>query len=141
MHDKGEVTLLLVEDDEVDAMTVKRGLSKHKIANPLVRARNGLEAISIMESEEVPSPYVVLLDLQMPKMSGLEFLKNIREKEAFKKTVVFVLTTSKDEEDILTSYEFNVAGYFIKDEVGANFTKVIEMLDGYWKIVQLPTES
>jgi CheY-like chemotaxis protein len=138
MHNHKDVTLLLVEDDEVDAMTVRRGLSKHRIKNNLVRAKNGAEALDIMASGGVRSPYIVLLDLQMPKMNGLEFLKHIRSNDKLKEAVVFVLTTSKDEQDILKSYTFNVAGYFVKDDVGSGFCKAIEMLDEYWKTVQLP---
>lgn len=138
MHNHNEVTLLLVEDDEIDAMTVKRGLSKYEISNDIVRAKDGAEALSLITTGKVRSPFVVLLDLQMPKMNGLEFLKTIRSNDSFKETVVFVLTTSKNEQDISKSYTFNIAGYFIKDEVGSGFCKVIEMLNNYWKIVQLP---
>ncbi len=141
MHASKDVTLLLVDDDEIDAMTVERGLKENKIANPIVRAKNGLEAINLMESGTVQSPYVILLDLQMPRMTGLEFLETIRSKNQFKHSVVFVLTTSKSEQDIFASYSFNIAGYFIKDDVGSDFDKVIDVLDGYWKIVQLPVQK
>ncbi len=141
MHTAKDVTLLLVEDDEIDAMTVKRGLEEHRIANPIVRAKNGLEALNLMASGAVQSPYVILLDLQMPKMTGLEFLEAIRVTPQYKRAVVFVLTTSKSEQDIFASYAFNIAGYFIKDEVGSDFDQVIDVLNGYWKIVQLPVQE
>ena len=83
--------------------------------------------------------FIVLLDLQMPRMNGLEFLTKLRASDHYKNSVVFVLTTSQDEHDIFESYQLNVAGYFVKDEVGEGFIRMIDILDGYWKVVHLPT--
>lgn len=135
-----DVTLLLVEDDDIDAMSIERSLRKKKIANPVVRAYDGEEAFRILKSGDI-EPFIVLLDLQLPRMNGFEFLDKIRADEKLNKSVVFVLTTSKSEADILESYRHSVAGYFVKDEVGESFVNVISMLESYWKIVHLPGES
>ncbi len=132
------VTILLVEDDDVDAQGVIRSFSKRRIGNDIIRARDGLEALELLESGKIQKPYLILLDLQMPRMNGKEFLKAIREDHALKTSVIFVLTTSKADTDIASSFEKNVAGYFVKDDVGANFSNMIDVLEGYWKIAYLP---
>lgn len=138
MIPKKHLTILMVEDDDVDAKGMKRSFKKRRIANPIVRANDGLEAIELLESGEVTSPYIILLDLQMPRMNGLEFLAKIREDDKLKSSVVFVLTTSQAEKDITAAYEKQIAGYFVKDDVGTNFTEMLNMLEGYWKIAYLP---
>lgn len=136
---RGEaITLLLVEDDEVDALSVVRGLRRQSIGNPVVRARDGVEALQMLRAREVQRPFVILLDLQMPRMNGVEFLKALREDPELESSVVFVLTTSRDANDIAATYQHQAAGYFVKDEVGSSFLEVIDVLDGYWKIVHLP---
>jgi len=136
--ERKEITILLVEDDDVDAKGIQRSFNKRHIANQIVRASDGLEALQMLESGKINAPYVILLDLQMPRMNGIEFLKEIRERPKLKSTVVFVLTTSNEERDITAAYEKQIAGYFVKDDVGANFTDIIDMLEGYWKIAYLP---
>lgn len=133
-----EVTLLLVEDDDVDAITVERGLQKRRIANPIMRARDGQEAIEWLRADKVPKPYIILLDIQTPRLDGIEFLNELRADSKLHDSVVFVLTTSKAQSDIDATYSKNVAGYFVKDEAGHEFSQVAEMLQGYWKIVYLP---
>jgi CheY-like chemotaxis protein len=135
---KSEVTLFLIEDDDIDAMSIKREFKRRRIANPIVRAKDGVEAFELLASEAVSRPFVILLDLQMPRMNGLEFLTKLRADSDYKNSVVFVLTTSQDEQDIFKSYELNIAGYFIKDEVGEGFIGIVDILDGYWKVVHLP---
>jgi len=140
-----EVSILLVEDDDVDAKSVLRGLSKLKLINPVVRVKNGLEALTILrgaENEEVRTlqkPYIVLLDLNMPVMGGLDFLKEVRSDELLRGTVIFVLTTSDADEDRVAAYRENVAGYIVKSDVQNGFNEVIAMLDCYWRIVLLPS--
>jgi len=134
-----EVTLFLIEDDDIDAMAVKRSLQKQKIANPLMRAYDGQQALEMLKEGLVPKPYTILLDIQMPRMNGLEFLSELRADEDLADSVVFILTTSQDEQDIICSYHHHVAGYFVKNEAGANFSDCIHMLDSYWKIVHAPT--
>lgn len=138
MSSKEDITLLLVEDDDIDAMTVQRSFVKQRIANPIVRAYDGVEALEMLRAKTVSRPLIVLLDLQMPRMGGIEFLQELREDEALKDLVVFVLTTSKSEEDLVRSYRQQIAGYFIKGEVGESFLDVVNVLDNYWKVVQLP---
>ncbi|MEP1554687.1 MAG: response regulator [Paraglaciecola sp.] len=135
----GEVTLFLIEDDDIDVMCIKREFKSRKIANPVIRAKDGAEAFEFLEAGEIVKPFIILLDLQMPRMNGLEFLAKLRSTEKFKDSVVFVLTTSQDEKDICESYNLNVAGYFVKDDVGEGFIGIVDILDGYWKVVHLPT--
>jgi len=133
-----EVTILLVEDDDVDAQGIMRSFKKRKIGNNIVRARDGVEALEMLNNGEVSHPNIILLDLQMPRMNGLEFLTKIRKDDKLKSSVIFILTTSKADSDIVASYEQFVAGYFVKDDVGSNFSDMIDMLEGYWKIAYLP---
>jgi len=133
-----QLTILLVEGDDVDAQGIKRSFNKKRIANTIIRAHDGLEALDLLKSGKVSSPYIILLDLQMPKMNGLEFLAKIREDKNLQSSVVFVLTTSHAEEDITAAYSKQIAGYFVKDDVGSNFC---DMLEGYWRIAHFPKMS
>ena len=137
------VNILLVEDNVVDVEAVKRGLSKQKIANPIHVAADGAEALDLLRNTDkpFPRPFLVLLDLNMPRMNGIEFLRAIRADKDLKKTIVFVLTTSKSDEDMVASYEMNVAGYIVKDQVGESFVNLVSMLDSYWRVVEFPPES
>lgn len=137
-----EVKILLVEDDDIDARAVERGLRKLKIANPVIRAKNGLEALNILRGKDtqntISKPYLILLDLNMPIMNGLDFLQKIREDVDLIDSVVFVLTTSQAETDRVAAYKENIAGYIVKSNVRDGFTDVIKMLDHYWRVVLLP---
>jgi CheY-like chemotaxis protein len=133
-----EVTLLLIEDDDIDAMSITRAFKKMHISNDIIRANDGLEGLELLRSGAVPSPYIILLDLQMPRLNGIEFLEEIREDPKLAQSTVFVLTTSKSDEDITASYKKNIAGYFIKEQVGEGFLDIVKMLKGYWKIVHFP---
>lgn len=133
-----EINILLVEDDDIDAQGIKRAFKKQKITNPVTRARNGLEALEKLRSGELSKPRIVLLDIQMPKMNGLEFLKAIRDDEELKDTVVFVLTTSKSEEDMVAAYKKSIAGYIVKTELDTSFEQLIQLLRSYWRAIELP---
>ncbi len=134
-----QVSVLLVEDDDVDAMGVERALKKLKILNPLYRARNGADALQMLREEDrIPRPYLILLDLNMPTMNGLEFLSEIRKDEELSDSIVFVMTTSKADEDKTEAYRQHVAGYILKKQVGDGFIEMIRMLDHYWRVVELP---
>ena len=128
------VTLFVVEDDDIDFMTIERSFAQMRIANPLLRAFDGYEALTMMKNLQVPPPFIVLLDLQMPKMSGLEFLHEVRSSPEISDAIIFILTSSSDEKDIMESYQHNVAGYFVKDEVGKDFLDIVSLLNGYWRI-------
>lgn len=138
------VNILLVEDDEVDAEAIRRALKKSKLANPLQIVGNGLEALDALrganEHEAIPRPNLVLLDLNMPRMNGIEFLTELRKDEALKDTIVFVLTTSDADRDKVEAYEKNVAGYILKSRVGEDFMRLIDLLDIYWRLVEFPAK-
>ncbi len=137
------VNMLLVEDDDIDAEGVRRAFSRQKLANPLVRAKDGIEALEILRNQHpdtsLSSPYILLIDLNMPRMGGLELIQEIRKDPALHKTVIFVLTTSKSEEDKLKAYDLNIAGFLIKSNLGENFIEMVNLLECYWKIVELPS--
>jgi CheY-like chemotaxis protein len=137
-----EATFLLIEDDEVDVMHLERSFKKLKIANPMVVANDGIEALEVLRGEnghaKLDTPYIILLDLNMPRMSGLEFLKEIRDDPALKQSVIFVLTTSNDDQDKTKAYDNHVAGYIVKSDAGESFLEALEMLDRYWRVVELP---
>ena len=100
-----------------------------------------VEALEILRKEddgEFHRPYLIVLDLNMPRMNGHEFLKELRADEKLKDSMVFVLTTSSDEKDVVESYNMNVAGYVVKGDMAGSFMKSIEMLEHYWRIVELP---
>ena len=99
-----EASILLIDDDDVDAMGVERALKKLRLANPFVRARDGIEGLEIMRSGAISSPYLLLLDLNMPRMNGIEMLRELRADPNLSSTVVFVLTTSDDDQDKVAAY-------------------------------------
>ncbi|PWK53890.1 response regulator [Pleionea mediterranea] len=133
-----QVSILLVEDDDVDAESIQRALKKLRIANPVYRAKDGLKAISMLQNDEVPYPRIILLDLNLPKKSGLEVLEFLRSDKTLRSSIVFVLTTSKSDEDICAAYQKNVAGYIIKDEMTESFEQVLDMLSTYWRLIEIP---
>lgn len=137
-----DVHVLLLEDDSLDVEAVRRAFKKARIANDLTVARDGIEGLAILRGEDghdpIPKPYIVILDLNMPRMDGIEFLDELRADADHRDAVVFVLTTSKADEDRAASYDKNVAGYIVKSDVGKGFLKVTELLDNYWRVVMLP---
>lgn len=143
-HDEngGSVTLLLVEDDDVDIAAVRRALAVLRIANPLVVARDGVEALEMLRGEnghdKVPRPFLIILDLNMPRMDGREFLETLRRDMDLRDAIVFVLTTSRDRKDKENAYAHNVAGYIVKEDPVGTFRQAINLLDHYWRIVELP---
>ncbi len=133
------LNILLVEDDEVDIMNVKRAFTKGNITNPLFVAGNGIEALERLRSDEVPkSRRLVLLDLNMPKMNGIEFLRELRADPELTLTPVVVLTTSDAERDKVEAYNLHVAGYLLKPVTFASFCETMASLNKYWTLVELP---
>ena len=128
--------ILLVDDDEVDVMNVQRAFKRNNISNPLYVANNGLEALEMLRGQAaIPGPRrLILLDLNMPKMSGLEFLRAIREDPALRPLTVVVLTTSDDERDRIEAYNLNVAGYILKPVTFTAFVEAMATLNKYWTI-------
>ncbi|MET1254193.1 response regulator [Aliikangiella maris] len=131
-------SILLVEDDDVDAKGIERALRKLKIANPLIRARDGIEALELLEDKVVEKPYIILLDLNMPRMNGIEFLEYVRKRSSLSTSVIFVLTTSKSDEDKYLAYKQHIAGYIVKENLDTGFDALTQLLDHYWRIVELP---
>ena len=140
--DGRSLNILLVEDDDGDARAVQRAFQKAKIANLIVRAVDGVEALDILRGsngkKKLPSPNLLLVDINMPRMNGIQLLKAIREDQGLRQTVTFVLTTSKRDEDKMAAYELNVAGYILKATAGQDFLNLVNLVDAYWRIVELP---
>ncbi len=138
------INILLVEDDEVDVMNVKRAFKKYKITNPLYVAGNGIEALTMLRSQNDQPPEVpenrrlILLDLNMPKMNGLEFLQELRADEELKRIPAIVLTTSDEDKDRIEAYNLNVAGYILKPVTFINFAEVMVALNKYWALCEMP---
>lgn len=137
-----EVTILLVEDDDGDAKMVQRAFSKAGIANPLVRAIDGVEALEVLRGDNgrapLRLPYVLLVDINMPRMGGLVLMRTLRADPELKNTVAFILTTSKHDADKMAAYELNVAGYIVKENAGADFLDFVQLIGGYVRVVELP---
>jgi CheY-like chemotaxis protein len=133
--------ILLVEDDSIDALTVKRALADLKVTNALVHQPNGEEALNYLTDAGNPRPCIILLDLNMPKMNGIEFLKHVKANDMLKKIPVVVLTTSRDEQDIVETFQLNVAGYMIKAVDYKKFVDTIRAVDLYWTLSEIPSNG
>jgi CheY-like chemotaxis protein len=139
-----QLNILLVEDDEVDVMNVQRALKKNNATANLYRAANGIEALAMLRnSSKIPqqhnSKLLILLDLNMPQMGGLEFLQELRADPALCKLPVVVLTTSMQDSDLATAYQYNVAGYIIKPMTFSSFVETIDVLNRYWSMSEMPS--
>ena len=133
------LNILLVEDDDVDVMNVRRAFARHHITNPLFVARDGVEALEKLRDSEIPQGRrLVLLDLNMPRMNGIEFLRELRNDPQLAPTPVVVLTTSNDDQDKVEAYHLNVAGYLLKPVTFINFCDVMVTLNKYWSLVEMP---
>jgi CheY-like chemotaxis protein len=134
-------SVLLVEDDAIDAMTVRRSFKDLKLTNALDHVTNGEEALEYLRQADHPLPCVILLDLNMPRMNGIEFLKVVKTDPMLKRIPVVVLTTSTEDGDIVNSYRLSVAGYIVKPVDYKKFVEAIRTIDLYWTISELPSES
>jgi CheY-like chemotaxis protein len=133
------LNILLVEDDQVDVMNVKRAFERNRIVNPLFVAGDGIAGLEMLRSGKIPKERrLILLDLNMPRMSGIEFLKELRADPELHLTPVVVLTTSDDERDKINAYNLNVAGYLLKPVTFINFVEAMAALNKYWTLVELP---
>ena len=137
-QDKSSVPILLVDDDEIDIELVRRALKRANIDNPFHVAYDGAEALGLLrgvnENRKIKQPCMILVDINMPRMDGLEFLQEVRKDESLKKNIVFMLTTSADTEDKRRAYQMNIAGYILKE----NLTMLTEMLDYYRRVNEFP---
>ena len=130
-------TILLVEDDRVDIMTVQRALEKNRIGNPLRVARTGLEALDMLRGtngvEQLsPSPALILLDLNLPKMSGIEFLRELRSDPELRELRIIVLTSSNEPSDRAAAFEYDVDDYIVKPHSFDEFTRAMATILALW---------
>lgn len=142
MNNTTKVNILLVDDDDVAAESVVRSLRKHAMDFPVTLARDGIEALEILRHAHsdlcIEKPYLILLDLNMPRMNGFEFLQEVRSDKKLHTAIVFVLTTSDADSDKARAYDENIAGYMVKSAVGPQFAKLAALLDNYRSTVALP---
>lgn len=138
MHERA-LNILLVDDDEVDVMTVKRAFFKANITNQVFVASNGVDALEMLRSDAIPpGRRLVLLDLNMPRMNGIEFLREIRKDPKLATLTVVVLTTSNEDRDRVDAFQLNVAGYLLKPVTFHTFADVMATLNKYWTLMELP---
>jgi CheY-like chemotaxis protein len=130
--------LLIIEDDQVDVMTIKRALKEIHVSNPVVHMENGEEALHYLRDSSKDRPCIILLDLNMPIMNGTEFLEVIKNDNELRRFPVIVLTTSEEQQDKLNSFNLGVAGYMAKPVDYRQFVEVMRSIDLYWTISELP---
>jgi CheY-like chemotaxis protein len=138
---KTPLTILLVEDDMVDVMSVKRALRELKSEHSLKSVGNGEEALAYLHNTAHPAPDIILLDINMPRMNGLDFLKHLKSDERLRRIPAVVLTTSKEERDRLESFNLSAAGYMVKPVEYAGFVEVIRTIQNYWLLSEAPPGS
>lgn len=131
-------TILLVEDDMIDAMTVKRALRELNVINPLDTVENGEEALEYLRNGKNEIPGIILLDLNMPRMNGIEFLAIAKKDDNLKQIPVIILTTSQEEIDRIDTFSLGVAGYMVKPVDYKQFVEVIKAIKLYWSLSELP---
>lgn len=140
--DTKPINILLVDDDDGDAKALQRAFARARIINPIVRAVDGFEALDILRGtngkERPKSPCLLLVDLNMPRMNGIELVSEIRADPKLHKTIIFMLTTSHRDEDMAAAYGLNVAGYILKENAGEDFMRLSGLIESYWRIVELP---
>jgi CheY-like chemotaxis protein len=136
------IHILLVDDDDGDAKAVRRAFAQARIANPFRRAIDGIDALEILRGQNgkkrLQSPRLLLVDLNMPRMNGIELVAEIRADAELQQLVVFILTTSHRDEDMSAAYDLNVAGYIVKEKAGEDFLRLSSLVDNYGRIVELP---
>ena len=143
---ENQINILLIDDDEVDCMNVQRAFKKSNILNPLSIAHNGIEGLDMLRGTNgvvkiAPMPRIILLDINMPKMNGLEFLKELRNDKDLHNISVFIMTTSNDDKDRFEAYNYNVAGYIIKPISFENFVSAISILITSGSFVSNPNQA
>ncbi len=130
--------ILLVEDDQVDVMTVKRALKEIHVTNPVVNLENGEEALKYLRDPDSEKPCIILLDLNMPIMNGIEFLHIVKQDALLRRIPVVVLTTSEEQQDKVSSFDLGVAGYMAKPVDYRQFVDVMRTIDAYWTVSEVP---
>lgn len=138
------VSILIVDDDSLDVESFKRTIKKQRFINPILHAWDGVEALEVMKGvgeKKLHRPYIVLMDINMPRMNGIECLTKIRTDPELKDSIIFMMTTSADEQDKYEAYNLNVAGYMVKSDLGTSFIRAVNMLDHYFNAIILPEDS
>lgn len=140
------INFMLVDDDEIDIKDIQRTFKKNKINNPVHIATNGVDALNKLlglngEKKIKPTPKIIILDINMPKMNGIEFMKNIRTNKKLKSLLVFILTTSNSEKDKIDAYNLNAAGYIVKPFQVSEFMEMISSLHHYWNLLEFPNKK
>lgn len=130
--------ILLVEDDHVDILTIRRALKEIEVVNPVVTRENGEDALAYLRDPASARPCIILLDLNMPIMNGFEFLQQAKRDEQLKAIPVIVLTTSEEEQDKVNSFNLGVAGYMAKPVDYRRFVEMMRSIDLYWSASQIP---
>jgi CheY-like chemotaxis protein len=137
------VHVVLIDDDDVDIEAVLRSFRSYGLKNPITVFHNGAEAIRALRGpfgqELSRKPHLILLDLNMPMMNGIEFLDEVRRDPHLRRTIIFALTTSNTDEDKRAAYERHVAGYLVKSHMGVSYASLTQMLDSYWRTVEFPS--
>ena len=141
---KEAIRILLVEDDDIDTENVIRAFKKNKMSNPIYIVGNGEEALDFLRHEgdftdplKSPRPGIILLDINMPIMNGIEFLQIVKADDDLKSIPVVVLTTSSEEKDRIQSFELSVAGYIVKPVEFEDFVKAVETINVYWTLSEI----
>lgn len=142
MREDKTVTILVIEDDDLDFKAFQRALKTIRLVNPVMRAVNGEEALQMLRGEDghekISQPYMIILDLSMPRMGGLEFLDQIRADPKLTGSVVFVLTSSASDYDITEAYKRHISGYITKGDPGKGVEEAVKMIDHFWRVVEFP---
>lgn len=137
------VKFLIVDDDDISVMAIQRAMKKLNIVNPVQVAKDGIEALEFLrgaaDKDKVIPPYIITLDLNMPRMGGLEFLEEIRQDPMLQRAIVFVLTTSDSPREVSSAYDKNIAGYIVKESAAESFAEALKMIDDYANLVVLPS--
>jgi len=140
--DGKSVSILLIEDNDIDAEAIQRAFRKHRIANPVVVASDGQRALDYLRGRDdgakLLPPFVILLDLNLPRMDGFEFLAKLRKDATLAKSIVFVLTSSDLEQDKAAAYQHHIAGYVVKSKINDGFHELINMLRAYCRLNEFP---
>jgi CheY-like chemotaxis protein len=136
------LNIVLVEDDDGDAKAVQRSFQKAGLASVIQRALDGVDALEMLAGAngrtKPPTPAIFIVDLNMPRMNGIELVRAMRGNESTRHAIVFILTTSRNSEDVNAVYDLNVAGYIIKQMAGMDFLNLVHLLESYWRLVELP---
>lgn len=142
MREQSTVQLLHVEDDDLCLMGLNRAFKTARISNPISFAHDGVDALEMLRGingrERLLRPFVILLDLNLPRMDGIEFLKELRKDEELKKSIVFIMTSSDADEDKVNAYNCGVAGYILKTNPANAFLEATALLDTFWRVVEFP---